>query len=378
VERVAVADKFNLWIRMLHHQWAKVHHQKWNLLGCTVGLPRTGKSVFTAFTCWLLNQNFDFKTDLIYTPKQLSTRIQDLETLGQVGSTTIADEMGCTLPAREFYKIQNREISKMLQTVGHLRPIMFFVAPDFSYIDSQPRKIFHWFFECTNRNERYVKVKPFQLSVNRKKGTLYFKYPRVTTRWGLMRITSIEHYTPPLEFIKEYEKYSNPEKTSLRKQGHTDMNEEKKKKFTLKEIQDFVITNSSNFVNEHGAVDYTKVMGMFGDHFKFASNPQQQAMTVATACNQILIKKSMQEEEKQVYGERTKQIDVAINTIFQRYQEKQNEAPTIPNQQGFQVISQQPFTDVEKTKIEKIVGDKNGLSERESERTNEGNNNEAA
>lgn len=71
-ERHDIADKYNLWLRMLHHQWTKVHEHKWNNLSSTVGLPRTGKSIFTAWTCWLMNDNFDMKRDVIFNVKRKS------------------------------------------------------------------------------------------------------------------------------------------------------------------------------------------------------------------------------------------------------------------------------------------------------------------
>lgn len=156
------ADRYNYWFRYLHYLYNKVHIGKWNILAVTVGMPRVGKSLFTAFSCFLLNKHFEMGEDIVYGDKGFSNRIGRIK---KIGETIIWDEAGVGMNAREFWSVSNREISKMLMTVGHLRPIIFFVTPDLSFIDSQPKKLFHYYFECTSRTAEYTFVKPYGLRV---------------------------------------------------------------------------------------------------------------------------------------------------------------------------------------------------------------------
>lgn len=299
-EAKKIADQDNFWLRFLHRQREKVHNEGWNQLDCVVGLPRTGKSIFACFKAWLLNDDFDFAHDLLYTDKQFSERI---EAITKFGETPIWDEAGVGLPAREFWKIQNREIGKMLQTVGHMRPMVSFVTPDFSYIDSQPRKIFHYFYECVYRSAEFVRVKPYSITVNRKKGQVYFVYPRVVGGLGLIRMTGVDFYHPPEEFIKEYERYSNPTKKEMRSKSAELIKSKGYIKFdknmSVKGIQEFILQNRNLFLNTWGIIDSKKVQGYFADILSDSARPDIQASAIAGTVNKMLLKEAQQKVNDQ-------------------------------------------------------------------------------
>ena len=282
-KRFKKIDYYHPYIRYLHHKWIKVHEHSWNLLGCTVGLPRTGKSVYTAFSCYLLNYRFNMHRDVVFTAKEFRTRINEIT---DVGETIVWDEAGVGISARDWYKMQNKEIGKMLQTVGHKCPIIYFVTPDFSFIDSQPKKLFHEFNEVIGRTPEYSMIKPFSLSVDKKKGTIYFKYPKFIYD-GYNKMTLIKFYKPPDEFIKQYVEWSDPRKISLRNDSKNLM-DKVKRTWDIPSVQTDIMNNIKDFKNKFGMVDGDLVYMFYKDILKASGNPVIQARAIAKAVNMKL------------------------------------------------------------------------------------------
>lgn len=277
----------NPWIRFLHKQYLKVHKHKWNMLSCTVGLPRTGKSVFTAYSCSMLNPRFEMKRDIVYTANQFKERIYGIE---HIGETIIWDEAGVGLSSRDWFKIQNKEIGRMLQTVGHMRPIIFFVTPDSSFIDSQARKLFHHFFEVFGRTENYSKIKPFKFVVDKKKGHIYYQYPKYVHD-GLNKFKVLNFWKPPQLFIDQYDEHSNPQKVKLR--AKSEKNEEKDKKMDLLALQKKILENYKDYIEQRSPnrISWKLIMAHWQDILKECGKPREQAEIISALCQQELDKK---------------------------------------------------------------------------------------
>jgi hypothetical protein len=179
-----------------------------------VGKNRSGKSMAALNMALILDKNFTLD-DVVYTPDEFFDRVG---TINKVGRAIVPDEIGTLLSSREWYSINSRAINFTIQTIGYLRPILLFVAPDFSYIDSQPKKLFSEFFEVSRRTyDQFSSIKPFNIQIDRKKGKMYFHYPRVLIKgFGLVKIHRLKIFnTPPEDFVKEYEKKSFPYKKKL-------------------------------------------------------------------------------------------------------------------------------------------------------------------
>lgn len=263
-------DKFNPWMRFLHHIYDRVHRKEWHFLGCTTGKMRSGKSLFTAFNCALLYKHFNIENDIVYKEQEFSSRFKELS---QYGEAIIWDEAGVGMPAREWYKIQNRELGKRLQTIGHLRPIIFFVTPDITFIDTQPRKMFDYFFEVTGRTDNYSKIKPFRLDVNKRTGKIYYRYPRMVDQNGLHRMRMIKFHLPPKEFIDQYKGHSEPAKMGLREASLETQHRGKTKKMDmenlLKHIKETVSTQSQDFEIKPNRIDLDLVRYRFRKDLDF-------------------------------------------------------------------------------------------------------------
>lgn len=272
----------NAWIRFLHMQYNKIHKHEWNMLGATVGLPRTGKSVFTAYTCSMMNPRFSITRDIVYTSEQFKKRMDMIE---HIGETIIWDEAGVGMSSRDWFKIQNKNIGKALQSIGHMRPIIFFVSPDISFIDSQARKLFHHFFEVYSRTENYSRIKPFKFVVDKKKGHVYYKYPKFLQD-GLNKFKTLNFWKPPQEFIKEYSEHSNPQKVKLR--AKSEKNQEKDNKMDLLGVQKRILENPLEFCEDKRKkkISWKLIMGHYQDILQATGNPKDQAIIMAAVCQQ--------------------------------------------------------------------------------------------
>lgn len=292
--------KYNPWVLWLNKQYRKVHKEKWNILSCVVGLPRTGKSVFATSMCKLLNPDFDINNDVVYTEKQFRRRIENIDSIGE---TIVWDEAGVGMSARDWYKIQNKEIGKMLQTMGHLRPIIWFVTPDASYIDSQARKLFHFFFEARNRTNNYTYIRPFNIKVDKRSGKVLYMYPRLVKN-GLHRMTGLRFYKPPKDFIDEYDQHSNPQKMQLREnqsnlidKGGKD-SKKKAHKDSIQSIQNEILDNPDTYLNKRGNFDRDIIYLHYKDQLKEAGSAKTQASAIAKVCDKKYAKRKNPVEDE--------------------------------------------------------------------------------
>lgn len=222
--------------------------------------------------------------DLVYTPKQFHQRVNNIENNGEI---IIWDEAGIGIPAREWWKIQNQEIGKLIQGFGYKRPIVFFVTPDLSFIDLQPRKLFHYLFEVTGRTSNYSMVKPFKIVVQKRTGKIYYRYLRMKFG-GMFRVTGIKFGKPPDWFIKQYKSISEPNKGELNKRSQKLMDSGNIKRFDVFGIQKTILEDRELYTTKTGLIDPYLVLSSFGDVLKESGNPMQQATTIARACNKQL------------------------------------------------------------------------------------------
>lgn len=206
---------YDLWMRQIY---STVHDGKFNHNSMLVGNNRTGKSMSAINMGLILDKDFSID-NVVWTNEQYLDRVSAIKNIGEV---VIADEIGVMLSSRDWYSASSKAINFTIQTQGYLRPIVIFVAPDFSYIDNQPKKLFHQFSEVTRRTyDNFSRIKPFNLQIDRKKGKMYFHYPRFMIKeFGLVKLHRIKIVgTPPEDIVKEYEKKSYPYKKKIQEEA---------------------------------------------------------------------------------------------------------------------------------------------------------------
>jgi hypothetical protein len=207
----------------LNDIYKKVHNEDFNRLDMWVGRHRVGKSTNAIVFAHLLDKTFkeNFEDRIVYSAEQFMYALEIIRKKEIIGGAVIWDEAGVGLPSREWYAVSNKAINYALQTLGYLRPIIYFVAPDISYVDSQVRKLFHAFYEVNRSTKEYSIIKPFTLSYDKKTGKIYYIYPKYLRRhrqgiYGntIVPVRFVIPY-PPNWILQRYEEHSKPWKDAI-------------------------------------------------------------------------------------------------------------------------------------------------------------------
>lgn len=242
-------------------------------LGVTVGRHRAGKSVGTLAIGTILDRTLvdSLERRVVYYPKDFIKAMREIEKKEIIGGVVIWDEAGVGLPAREWYDLSNKAVNYALQVAGYLRPIIFFVTQDFTYIDSNARKLIQHFWEFQRSATIYSYMTPYILVHNRKTGDITYVYPRLVMRYKGSRklgpkyiLTRIKVYLPPKELIERYIKHSEPWKEKIIKQAEERAKEFsegdlEKKEWTTSQIIDYLVKNWRAYQTSRSRPDSPKL-----------------------------------------------------------------------------------------------------------------------
>ena len=266
--------------------YKNVHEKKFSYLATITGRHRTGKSVTGLSFADLLDPTFekDLEKRVVYTPQGFSGAIQDLVEEGIKGGVIVWDEANLGLSSRDWYTQANKHINFTVQAFGFMLPIVFFVTQDVTFIDKQPRKLFHSFMEVTRSNNKYNNIRPFQVSINKRSGAMYYSYPRMSkgrkSRGQIIKLKPIHLMKPPDRILLRYEKHSIKKKENLMKENDEmikNMREKnkranKKEKLTDDEIVEYCISQRNNpvYITKLGGYDVNTIYQEFGISFSKA------------------------------------------------------------------------------------------------------------
>lgn len=217
-----VPDPHGLGEAFLRQIYQYVHDKNFSYLCTFTGRHRVGKSLSACAFSYLLDSTFwdNFEDRVCYTPEQFMRAVENIRKKKIIGGAIVLDEANIGIPSREWYNISNKSINYAIQAFGYLRPIVSFVCQDITYIDSQPRKLFHAFFEVQRTNNRYSEILPFNIQINKRTGKMYFVYPRFagthhSGRGAKIIMSRLKLAMPPDWFNERYEKHSQIMKDNL-------------------------------------------------------------------------------------------------------------------------------------------------------------------
>ncbi len=148
----------------------------------TTGKTGSGKSEsmvkIAKQICENTEVDFDVNTHICTSPQQF-TKVYNNEKLTPPGSCLIFDEAGVEYNSRDFYSDSNKMFSKLLQIIRHRSICVIFTAPDLSFIDSQGRKILHWWFETVKlyKNQGICEMKPHVVEIIQSTGKILYPFP---------------------------------------------------------------------------------------------------------------------------------------------------------------------------------------------------------
>lgn len=132
------------------------------------------------------------------------------------GSVIIWDEVGVGMSAREWYSIQNKVVSYVLETFRRDNLILIMTTPNIGFIDKKVRALLHGFAETIDRTftgGTYGWIKYFHIVVNLRAGTMFYRYPRIRDDFGRIRVLrgktptsgNVWFHKPPEHLTEPYE-----------------------------------------------------------------------------------------------------------------------------------------------------------------------------
>lgn len=157
----------------LRNKRARVWRTKKSWLASFEGGHREGKSfAATLFGC-ILDKTFEADMDnrIVHGHQMFIAKIKEFDEKKIYGGVVIADEAGVVgnFSSAEWQTQWMAAINSIFQMFGYLHPIILFIAPDKSFIDSKIRRMFHTLHRVSRPNNEYSIIKPHQLRWNQMK-----------------------------------------------------------------------------------------------------------------------------------------------------------------------------------------------------------------
>lgn len=174
-----------------------------NFLDCICGETGSGKSYAALKLGELLDPDFNINKVCLHA-KKFMWAVQTFKS----GSVIVMDEAGVGMPSREWMSLSNRLLNYVLQTFRHKNLIVLFTTPDFNMIDSQARKLFHYYMQTTSIDRRYniCYLKPLLIQNNPQLSKIYYKYLRASMNGERLIIKRLGLGLPSKELIEQYER----------------------------------------------------------------------------------------------------------------------------------------------------------------------------
>lgn len=186
-----------------------------NALGIFVGGTGTGKS----FDLLALHKGiYEYRRGVSPTPKYLIDhcmfKSEDLlERLNEpdklkIGECWGLDEAGVIISQKTHWSKQNLAINYLCQTFRNLRQVLLLSVPSMGFIDSNIRKLLHYYFETStiDHKKKLSIVKPLILQFNVRMDKLFFhnfSYP--SREKGLIIVNQCSFPLLPKEYIDAYD-----------------------------------------------------------------------------------------------------------------------------------------------------------------------------
>ena len=221
-------DNYVLAEDYLNEIYKNLHKRNLSFLGIWTGQHRVGKSVGAEVFADLLDPTFEdcLEERTVYTSHDFMSSMENIRKDHIKGGATVWDETQIKHGSRDWYKDVNKSINSAIQAFGYLNPIVFFVTQDPSFIDSQPRKLFHSFYEVKRTGNQWNYILPFNIKYNRRIGKPYYIYPRYKVKYfGNMGIKAklmyIRMLKPSAKFLHRYNNHSQKFKDKFLADTHS-------------------------------------------------------------------------------------------------------------------------------------------------------------
>ena len=207
--------------------YMSIHKKNLSFLGIFTGQHRVGKSVGGCAFADILDPTFieHFEERIVYHPDDFMNAFDMIREDKIKGGAVVFDETQIKHGSRDWYTTMNKTVNSVIQSYGYLNPVTFFIVQDPSFIDSQPRKLFHAFYEVFRSDNKQSFILPFNIKYNRRTGKPYYVYPRVRVGYyGSMgyrvKMNLLSVQKPFDDFIERYNNHSQDFKNKFLKNAH--------------------------------------------------------------------------------------------------------------------------------------------------------------
>ena len=173
-----------------------------NFVGIITGKTRSGKS-FTALRIAMeIDPNFTID-NVVFSAQEFMELLHSGKL--KQGSIIIWDEAGVGIATRDWYSILNKSINYVLQTWGHQSIGLLLTVPDFSFVDSQTRRLCNIYFKTLKliRSRNVARLKAYYLSPMETSDTKKVR-PRYTIGGKKLDIEYMEVQKPPTKLVNKY------------------------------------------------------------------------------------------------------------------------------------------------------------------------------
>jgi|AntAceMinimDraft_10_1070366.scaffolds.fasta_scaffold06669_9 ribosomal protein L37AE/L43A len=238
MEAQAIKTEFNVGKEFLKKIQNRMLRENKNWLCAICGGTGSGKT-YSAITLAdkICKGGWNPEKHLAFTPREFMEKVTNPKT--KRGDIIIFDEAGVGMSSKEWFSIQNRLLSYVLQTFRHKNLGIIFTMPGLNLIDKSARMLFHSYFETKKilKKPKLCVLKPYDFQYNSIQDKLYKKIPKFVDESGqLIYMPEFLVDLPKPRLIKLYEQKKTEYTDKLNRDiiAELDMQEEKKKPDTCK------------------------------------------------------------------------------------------------------------------------------------------------
>lgn len=223
------------------------------------GVHQSGKSSTACLFAWLLDETFkdNFYKRVVYDPSDLDEYILNADKLhsldkNNVGCAVVVDEAGNTVEALNYYSEFSRKFNTTLQTMGYLKPRIFFISPLRKNVASSIRDMANTHYNVVRPNTReYSLVAPRHMKYDNINNKSWTKRPIVRYYNEKVIINNLKIWGIPSEILKKYKEVEKYKSENIQKK-YTEVKENEEKKLEQIDIEQLVektIDNLPGFLN---------------------------------------------------------------------------------------------------------------------------------
>ena len=132
------------WDPLAHWIKIRTHNHNQNFMGIFLGMTGGGKSWSAVSLGESLDKRFNID-NVAYSAKEMVEILVDKRL--PKGTPVILDEAGVNYSSRNWMKRENKALGELFQTFRWMNVALLFTLPNFTFLDTQQRRLSHFTFE---------------------------------------------------------------------------------------------------------------------------------------------------------------------------------------------------------------------------------------